>query len=108
MQAGIIPLALAGEDVLGQARTGTGKTAAFAIPILERIHGRKSGTPQALVLVPMRELAVQVRDEFEKLAHGRRITCVPIYGGKPIKARSPSCGKAPTSSSARPDECSTI
>jgi ATP-dependent RNA helicase DeaD len=87
VQAGIIPLALAGEDVLGQARTGTGKTAAFAIPILERIHGRKSAPPQALVLVPTRELAVQVRDEFEKLAHGRRITCVPIYGGKPIKGQ---------------------
>ncbi len=87
MQAGIIPRALTGEDVLGQARTGTGKTAAFAIPILERVHGRKSGPPQALVLVPTRELAVQVRDEFEKLAHGRRITCVPIYGGKPIKGQ---------------------
>jgi ATP-dependent RNA helicase DeaD len=88
VQAGIIPKALTGEDVLGQARTGTGKTAAFAIPILERIrHGRKSGAPQALVLVPTRELAVQVRDEFEKLAHGRRVTCVPIYGGKPIKGQ---------------------
>ena len=88
VQVGIIPRALAGEDVLGQARTGTGKTAAFAIPILERIkHGRKSGPPQALVLVPTRELAVQVRDEFEKLAHGRRVTCVPIYGGKPIRGQ---------------------
>jgi ATP-dependent RNA helicase DeaD len=88
VQAGIIPRALTGEDVLGQARTGTGKTAAFAIPILERIrHGRKSGGPQALVLVPTRELAVQVRDEFEKLAHGRRVSCVPIYGGKPIKGQ---------------------
>jgi ATP-dependent RNA helicase DeaD len=88
VQAGIIPKALTGEDVLGQARTGTGKTAAFAIPILEHIrHGRKSGSPQALVLVPTRELAVQVRDEFEKLAHGRRVGCVPIYGGKPIKGQ---------------------
>ncbi|HEY3394274.1 MAG TPA: DEAD/DEAH box helicase [Lacipirellulaceae bacterium] len=88
VQAGIIPKALSGEDVLGQARTGTGKTAAFAIPILEHIrHGRKSGSPQALVLVPTRELAVQVRDEFEKLAHGRRVSCVPIYGGKPIKGQ---------------------
>ena len=63
-----------GVDVLGQARTGTGKTAAFAIPILERLkHGRKGAPPQALVLVPTRELAVQVRDEFDKLAHGRRV-----------------------------------
>jgi ATP-dependent RNA helicase DeaD len=88
VQAGIIPRALEGGDVLGQARTGTGKTAAFAIPILERLkHGRKGAPPQALVLVPTRELAVQVRDEFEKLAHGRRISSVPIYGGKPIKGQ---------------------
>ena len=88
VQAGIIPHALRGLDVLGQARTGTGKTAAFAIPILERLkHARRSAPPQALVLVPTRELAVQVRDEFEKLAHGRRASCVPIYGGKPIRGQ---------------------
>jgi ATP-dependent RNA helicase DeaD len=86
VQAGIIPSVLAGVDVLGQARTGTGKTAAFAVPILERLRpSRKAAPPQALVLVPTRELAVQVRDEFEKLAHGRRVHCVPIYGGKPIR-----------------------
>jgi ATP-dependent RNA helicase DeaD len=88
VQAGIIPRALAGVDVLGQARTGTGKTAAFAIPILERVkHAKKGSPPQALVLVPTRELAVQVRDEFEKLAHGRRVSCVPVYGGKPIRGQ---------------------
>jgi ATP-dependent RNA helicase DeaD len=88
VQAGIIPRALAGVDVLGQARTGTGKTAAFAIPILEQVkHGRKGAPAQALVLVPTRELAVQVRDEFEKLARGRRVACVPIYGGKPIRGQ---------------------
>jgi ATP-dependent RNA helicase DeaD len=87
VQAGIIPRALEGVDVLGQARTGTGKTAAFAIPILERVKHVKSGPPQALVLVPTRELAVQVRDEFDKLAHGRRISCVPVYGGKPIRGQ---------------------
>jgi ATP-dependent RNA helicase DeaD len=86
VQAGMIPSALAGVDVLGQARTGTGKTAAFAIPILERLQkSRKGAPPQALVLVPTRELAVQVRDEIEKLAHGRRVSCVPVYGGKPIR-----------------------
>jgi ATP-dependent RNA helicase DeaD len=88
VQAGIIPRALAGVDVLGQARTGTGKTAAFAIPLLELLtHSRKGAAPQALVLVPTRELAVQVREEFEKLAHGRRASCVPIYGGKPIRGQ---------------------
>ena len=88
VQAGLIPRAMAGVDVLGQARTGIGKTAAFAIPILESIQrGKKGGLPQALVLVPTRELAVQVREEIEKLAHGRRIGCVPVYGGKPIRAQ---------------------
>ena len=86
IQAGLIPRALAGVDVLGQARTGTGKTAAFVIPILEHIQpSRKPGTPQALIMVPTRELAVQVKGEVEKLSHGRKIHSVPIYGGKPIK-----------------------
>jgi ATP-dependent RNA helicase DeaD len=71
---------------MGQARTGTGKTAAFAIPILERLdHDHRHRHPRALVLVPTRELAVQVRDEFVKLAHGRRSRCVAVYGGKPIR-----------------------
>ena len=86
VQAGLIPRALAGVDVLGQARTGTGKTASFAIPILELLEKAKKGSPpQALVLVPTRELAVQVRDEIDKLAHGRRVACVPVYGGKPLR-----------------------
>ncbi len=87
VQAGIIPRVLEGVDVLGQARTGTGKTAAFAIPILEIVKHVKGAAPEALVLVPTRELAVQVRDEFEKLAHGRRIVCVPVYGGKPLRGQ---------------------
>jgi ATP-dependent RNA helicase DeaD len=86
IQAGLIPRALTGGDVMGQARTGTGKTAAFAIPILERLRPRKEAHgPQALVLVPTRELAVQVRGEFEKLAHGRRVSVAALYGGKPIR-----------------------
>ena len=86
IQAGLIPRALAGVDLLGQARTGTGKTAAFAIPILEKVERRGHG-PQALVLVPTRELAVQVRDEFVKLAHGRKTHAVALYGGTPIRAQ---------------------
>lgn len=88
VQTGFIPRALAGVDVLGQARTGTGKTAAFAVPILEQLErSRRGAPPQALVLVPTRELAVQVRDEIDKLAHGRKIACVPVYGGKPIRGQ---------------------
>jgi ATP-dependent RNA helicase DeaD len=86
VQAGLIPRALAGVDVLGQARTGTGKTAAFVIPILERLEPHHAERcPQALVLVPTRELAVQVRDEFVKLAHGRRIQVAAVYGGTPLR-----------------------
>ncbi|MFM7411972.1 MAG: DEAD/DEAH box helicase, partial [Planctomycetota bacterium] len=86
VQAGLIPRALAGVDVLGQARTGTGKTASFVLPILERVlQPGRGGGPLALVLVPTRELAVQVKDEFDKLAEGSRIHCVAVYGGKPIK-----------------------
>ncbi len=88
IQAGLIPRALAAVDVLGQARTGTGKTAAFTIPILERLKPHKKAQgPQALVLVPTRELAVQVREEIVKLSHGRKVHCVPVYGGKPIRGQ---------------------
>jgi len=88
VQAGIIPHALAGRDVLGQARTGTGKTAAFSIPILERLDQPTRGhQPRALVLVPTRELAVQVRDEIERLAHGRKIRATAVYGGKPLRTQ---------------------
>ncbi len=86
VQAGVIPRALAGADVMGQAQTGTGKTAAFVIPILERLDPPHSKAgPRAVVLVPTRELAVQVRDEFLKLAQGRRTQIVAVYGGKPIR-----------------------
>ncbi len=102
VQAGFIPRAITGVDVLGQARTGTGKTAAFVIPILERLSshvGRgahsQGGCPRAIALVPTRELAVQVRDEFEKLAHGSRIHCVALYGGKPIRGQIEKLEKHP-------------
>jgi ATP-dependent RNA helicase DeaD len=88
VQAGIIPRALAGADVLGQARTGTGKTAAFGIPILERLQEHQRGKqPRALALVPTRELAVQVRDEIDRLSDGRKIRTTAVYGGKPIRSQ---------------------
>jgi ATP-dependent RNA helicase DeaD len=96
VQAGLIPRAVAGVDVLGQARTGTGKTAAFVLPILERmLQPGRTGGPRALVLVPTRELAVQVKDEFEKLAQGSRVHCVAVYGGKPIKGQIDKLAKHP-------------
>jgi ATP-dependent RNA helicase DeaD len=86
IQAGMIPKALAGTDLMGQAQTGTGKTAAFCIPILECLRPRSEAAhPQALILVPTRELAVQVRDECLKLAAGRDVHVIGIFGGKPIR-----------------------
>src|SRR5688500_3880363 len=82
IQAATIPPLLAGRDVLGQAQTGTGKTAAFALPILARIdHAQKA--PQALVLAPTRELAIQVAEAFQKYdAHLPGFHVLPIYGGQ--------------------------
>ena len=96
IQAGLIPLALQGLDVLGQARTGTGKTASFAIPILERLKPKREVRgPQALILVPTRELAVQVREEVTKLSHGRRVSCVALYGGKPLRGQIDKLRRGP-------------
>ncbi len=82
IQAQTIPLLLAGRDVLGQAQTGTGKTAAFALPTLERIDLSKK-RPQVLVLTPTRELAIQVAEAFERYSHHMRgLLVVPIYGGQ--------------------------
>ena len=88
IQAGLIPLALEELDVVGQARTGTGKTAAFVIPILELLDlEERSKYPQALILVPTRELAVQVKDEVIKLAGELKVRCAAIYGGTPIRSQ---------------------
>ena len=85
IQAMLIPRALAGVDLLGQARTGTGKTAAFAIPLLSRCE--KGRATQAIVLVPTRELAVQVDAEFKRLGQFTPIRSVPVYGGQKIAAQ---------------------
>lgn len=86
VQAGIIPLVMEEYDVIGQSRTGTGKTAAFAIPIIEQLDlSVKPPTTQALVLTPTRELAVQVENEIRKLSTTRQFSCCCLYGGKPIR-----------------------
>jgi len=85
IQAGVIPPVMKGVDVLGQAQTGTGKTAAFLIPLIEGVEECEPGnSPVALILVPTRELAVQVRDEAFKLSYGRDVRVTACYGGKPI------------------------
>jgi ATP-dependent RNA helicase DeaD len=82
IQAATIPTLLAGRDVVGLAQTGTGKTAAFALPILARLDTSQK-TPQALVLAPTRELALQVCEAFERYAaHLRGVHILPVYGGQ--------------------------
>ncbi|HZU49003.1 MAG TPA: DEAD/DEAH box helicase [Mycobacterium sp.] len=81
IQAATIPALMAGSDVVGLAQTGTGKTAAFALPILSKIDTTSNAT-QALVLAPTRELALQVSEAFSRYAaHLPRLTVLPIYGG---------------------------
>ena len=84
IQEQAIPILLSSDkDIIGQAQTGTGKTAAFGLPIIERI---KKGTRavQALILTPTRELAIQVAEEIHSLKGEKQITVVPIYGGQSI------------------------
>lgn len=84
IQAETIPLALAGNDVIGQAQTGTGKTAAFGIPMIERIDKQKKQI-QGLVVAPTRELAVQVAEEINRLTKFMGIRALAIYGGQPMQ-----------------------
>ena len=85
IQAESIPQLIQGRDLLGQAATGTGKTAAFALPILERLEkNRSEGEPMALVLVPTRELAMQVSEAIHRYGRGLGARVLPIFGGQPI------------------------
>ncbi len=89
IQAEAIPVLLAGHDMIGQAATGTGKTAAFALPILQRLIEAKesedrSDSPTALILTPTRELAMQVSEAIHRYSRGIGSRVLPIYGGQPI------------------------
>ncbi|VBB42980.1 ATP-dependent RNA helicase RhlE [uncultured Desulfatiglans sp.] len=81
IQKQAIPLVMQGRDVLGLAQTGTGKTAAFALPVLHRLLQVKPGPVRALVVAPTRELAEQIHGEFQTLARGTRIRSTAVYGG---------------------------
>ncbi|HKR66479.1 MAG TPA: DEAD/DEAH box helicase, partial [Thermoanaerobaculia bacterium] len=84
IQEKTVPVLLEGGDLIGQAQTGTGKTAAFALPILQQIDVTKRET-QALILAPTRELAMQVAEAFH--SYGKRlerVSVLPVYGGAPI------------------------
>jgi ATP-dependent RNA helicase DeaD len=93
IQARIIPVILSGKDVLGQAKTGTGKTAAFGLPLLHRIE---KGVPfQALVLVPTRELAIQVATDLKELGRFTPLHILPVYGGQNVKTQAQLLSKGP-------------
>ena len=81
IQDEVIPLVRSGRDVVGQAQTGTGKTAAFGIPLVESVD-REAKDPQALILVPTRELAVQVKGELSKLGQHTGTKIIAVYGGQ--------------------------
>ncbi len=87
IQSAAVPVLLAGRDLLGQAATGTGKTAAFALPILQRLARGGRPAPRALVLVPTRELAVQVAEAIGRYGRDLGARVVALYGGQPIRGQ---------------------
>lgn len=107
-----LPLALAGEDVIGQARTGMGKTFGFGVPLLQRVTSETAtrpltGAPRALVVVPTRELCLQVTGDLATAAKylkapkddggERPLSVISIYGGRPYEAQIEALQRAPTS-----------
>lgn len=87
IQEKTIPVIMQGKDIIGQAQTGTGKTAAFGIPIVEKIDSRKFSV-QTIILTPTRELAIQVAEEMNKIGKFSRVFAVPIYGGSSIERQN--------------------
>ena len=114
IQSAVIPLALVGGDLIACAETGTGKTCAFVVPILQRLldavrsRARRRQEPRrtksrVLVLAPTRELAVQIEDEIHGLAYHTTVTSAAVYGGVEMGSRSARSRPASTSSSPRRD-----
>ncbi|MBT2280177.1 DEAD/DEAH box helicase [Priestia megaterium] len=83
IQAEAIPIAMTGKDLIGQAQTGTGKTTAFGIPLIERVELGEEGI-QGIVLAPTRELAIQVAEELNRIGQVKGVKTLPIYGGQDI------------------------
>lgn len=94
IQEATIPLAMEGKDLIGQAQTGTGKTAAFGIPLINKIEVKEEKIV-ALIMCPTRELAIQVAEDIEKLGRFKGIRSLPIYGGQDIVKQIRSLKKKP-------------
>ncbi len=87
IQEKALPPALDGRDILGCAQTGTGKTAAFVIPMVERLAGSPEGPPRGLILVPTRELAFQIQETIDQLGHSLRVYATTVVGGADVQAQ---------------------
>jgi ATP-dependent RNA helicase RhlE len=96
IQAKAIPAGLQGHDVLGCAQTGTGKTAAFVIPMIERLAQFPAGAPRGLILAPTRELAFQIQRSVQKLGRSRRISATTVVGGEDMSAQVRGLRQHPT------------
>ena len=83
IQEGTIRLGMEGKDIIGQAQTGTGKTTAFGIPLIEKID-TKDGNVQGLIIAPTRELAIQVSEELYRLGQDKNVRILSVYGGQEI------------------------
>ncbi|GIN22171.1 MAG TPA: ATP-dependent helicase [Bacillus bacterium] len=94
IQAKTIPLSMQGKDLIGQAQTGTGKTAAFGIPLIEKIDPRDH-TVQGIIIAPTRELAIQVSEELYKIAIDSRVRVLAVYGGSDIQRQIRALKKGP-------------
>lgn len=104
IQERVIPILLEGRDLIGQAQTGSGKTGAYGIPLVERVEPQGTGPqgtapqqtgPEGLVLVPTRELALQVADDLRALGAGRGLRVVALFGGQPIEQQFAALRRAP-------------
>jgi ATP-dependent RNA helicase RhlE len=96
IQAQAIPACLEGRDVLGCAQTGTGKTAAFVIPMVERLAQLPAGTPRGLILAPTRELAFQIQRTVQQLGRSRRVSATTVVGGEDMSAQVRGLRQHPT------------
>ena len=111
IQATAIPHLLAGRDLLGVAQTGTGKTAAFALPMLQHLAGNQSPphryATRALILAPTRELALQIEESLRRLGSAEAAASLPSSAASAASCRCSGCAPAPTSWSARPAASAT-
>ena len=104
IQTMALPVALAGHDIIAQAKTGTGKTLGFGLPTIQSVTGRDDegwddlefpGAPQALILVPTRELAIQVGEDLAIASKLRNARVATLYGGEAAQERAGGCGRYP-------------